>query len=450
VLLLRPLFVGFVGLFCAMMLPAMSETIHYDGRTAVLQNAPPPFPGMSNTLAPAGYTSTSGNTLTIDSPAGSGGKDLKYVFGGFSNVPGVTVTNNAVDVINGTSRRAMIIGGYNSAGNSGDNAVTVGGGGATTIIGGVARSGNAARNRINLSGGTAGNVIGGTAQSGNATGNTVSVSGESELCIVAGGAVFDGTTGVAADNTVSISGGTVSDFVGGGGSIVGNATGNTVMVQGGRVSGSLVGGFIKKSASSAMNNNVTLAGGTISGFVLGGLSYSGNATGNTVTVRGGIAAGGVIGGGANIESVAELFGGGTTHARNTGDIRTGNILHLDNWSGSTRAIVKNFEHYRFTLPAAAANGQSILTLTGDGSVDLGTNADIRVAFAGKPIALKAGDKVYLINVRGTSGVITGSLASTTATFRFDETDYTFHLALEVPDNSGYKLLTATRILSTRP
>jgi hypothetical protein len=287
--------------------------------------------------------------------------------------------------------------------------------------------------------------MGGAAQSGDATGNTVSVSGESELCIVAGGAVFDGTTGNATDNTVSISGGTVSDFVGGGGSIVGNATGNTVMVQGGRLSGSIVGGFIKKGTSSAMNNNVTLTGGRISGFVLGGLSDSGNATGNIVTVRGGITTGGVIDDGANIESVAELFGGGTTHARNTGDIRTGNILHLDNWSGSTRAIVKNFEHYRFTLPVAAANGQSILALTGNGSVDLGANANIRVTFAGKPTALKVGDKVYLINVRGASGMITGSLASTTATFRFDETDYTFHLALEVPENSGYKLLTAVLI-----
>jgi hypothetical protein len=332
-----------IVLSCVMTLPVASETIRYDGKTAVFQNAPPPLSGRSNTLAPAGYASTSGNILTIDHPAGSEGRDLRYVLGGYSNVSGVAVANNAVDVINGTFRKAMVIGGYHNVGNSEDNAVVVRGGGVAAVMGGVARSGNAARNRISLSGGIVGNVIGGAAQSGNATGNTVSISG-----------------GIASNVT-------------GGAARSDNATADTAGSSDGVASN---------------DNNVTLAGGTISGFVLGGLSYSGNATGNIVTVQGGIATGGVIGDSANIESVAELFGGETTHARNTGDIRAGNILHLDNWSGSTQAIVKNFEHYRFTLPAAAANGQSILTLTGDGSVDLSANADIRVAFAGKPTALR--------------------------------------------------------------
>jgi hypothetical protein len=211
------------------------------------------------------------------------------------------------------------------------------------------------------------------------------------------------------------------------------------------------GGFSNTASVSVSDNTVKLMNGTVSQDIYGGYSYSGTATNNTVTISGGTVTGQVhggyaaisgtatnntvaISGSANISQVFMLYGGNTYSS--SGDLRTGNTLHLDNWLGNTTASIANFEHYLFTLPADIAKEQSILTLTGSDSVDLGTNATVAVALSGKPTALGVGESVYLIDATGSTGSITGSVASPVSTF--GATDYSFDVALE-----NNKLLTAT-------
>jgi hypothetical protein len=211
----------------------------------------------------------------------------------------------------------------------------------------------------------------------------------------------------------------------------GNATGNTARFSGGFAS-SVTGGAAQ--SGNATGNIVHLSGGIVLGSVVGGyIDSASNATGNTV----------IVSDAADIKHVPLLYGGYAN--QDPGDIRTGNTLHLDNWTGGVGAVIKNFEHYRFTLPAGVRGGQNILPVIGSGSMDLGANARISVDFSGSPCAFKVGEEINLINTRSASGVITGTLANTTAASTVDGTTYTFRLALTDARDSGYRLLTATLI-----
>ncbi|MDR0736477.1 MAG: hypothetical protein LBF51_06565, partial [Zoogloeaceae bacterium] len=71
-LLSRALIASLVILSCALAPPALAaDSFTYDGSSPALQNAPSPFSGASNTLAPLDYTSTSGNIITIDYTSGT-------------------------------------------------------------------------------------------------------------------------------------------------------------------------------------------------------------------------------------------------------------------------------------------------------------------------------------------------------------------------------------------
>lgn len=89
-------------------------------------------------------------------------------------------------------------------------------------------------------------------------------------------------------NTVTISGGTVSDNVLGGFS-VGAVYNNTVVISGGTISGDVVGGANSsdETTSSATKNNVIISGGSVGGNFFGGITASGNADSNIVTITGG-------------------------------------------------------------------------------------------------------------------------------------------------------------------
>ncbi|MDR2788190.1 MAG: autotransporter domain-containing protein, partial [Candidatus Accumulibacter sp.] len=146
---------------------------------------------------------------------------------------------------------------------------------------------------------------------------------------------------------------------------------------------------------------------------------------------------------AKIEN-ATWIQGGTGSIDIGSDFRTGNLLHIENWRGTTKANIENFATYRFTLLADVANGQSILALTSSGYVALGNDARIEVDFAGRPTALRLGDTVHLLDATASTGVIDGSLANTTAvTSPFGATDYLFDIALDDLGGSDNELLTAT-------
>ena len=121
-----------------------------------------------------------------------------------------------------------------------------------------------------------GYVRGGYSDSGTASGNTVSISdGDCDTRImndVTGGASYSSST----DNSVTVSGGTISGRVYGGSSSCDDASGNSVTVSGGTISSYVYGGY--SSDGNASGNSIIISGGTISHSVYGNYSASGTAT----------------------------------------------------------------------------------------------------------------------------------------------------------------------------
>jgi len=158
-----------------------------------------------------------------------------------------------------------------------------------------------------------------------ATGGKVTISGgmfgiEDNPVSIYGGFARNG---IAINNAVTISGGTVSVDVKGGFSDSGDAKENTVTISGGTVTGSFTGGFAKGNDNyyaTATNNTVIISDGTISGSFIGGYAFEkGNAKENTVTISGGTVTGNVMGGYSD--------GGDVTY--NTVTISGGNVTSDD-------------------------------------------------------------------------------------------------------------------------
>ncbi|MDR0827097.1 MAG: hypothetical protein LBN33_04340 [Desulfovibrio sp.] len=168
------------------------------------------------------------------------------------------------------------------------------------IVGG---DGNATNNTVNISGGTiSDDATGGYTRHGNAIGNSVTISGGT-----VGGQMSGGLSNIgdAAGNTVTVNGGTVHSVRAGhidseidgvevGGA--GNAYDNTVNITGGTIGGVVYGGSVNHAATgNVYRNKVNLTSGTIDG-IQGGNTHSGNAYENTVTMNGGSVTNDVVGG----------------------------------------------------------------------------------------------------------------------------------------------------------
>ena len=160
------------------------------------------------------------------------------------------------------------------------------------VAAGVADNGNATGNQVTVEGEAAriyGVVTGGVAGDGNATGNQVDISN--------GEVVFTPVT-----DDVSTGEEPAGDDVGkvftvvGGAAGNGEAAGNGVNISGGIVGtegaqdGQVVGGYATKTAA---NNTVTIKGGTILSGAYGGVSVAGAATGNALNIEGGTVYGGI-------------------------------------------------------------------------------------------------------------------------------------------------------------
>jgi hypothetical protein len=318
--------------FCATIIPASAEVIHYDGASpalqsipsgllpphsclhsaSVLQSVPPRGDGVS-VLAPTGYASVSDNTLTIDYTRGTG-TDPTHVLGGIGITPGVAVTGNTVTLKNGRVTQSLGAG-VSANGDATGNAVILLGGKASSVLGGESVNGAASKNTAAISGGearsvrggcswrehatenaatiTGGNMvlaIGGESASGNAMQNTVIFTGGRARFVTGG----ESKSGDATHNTVTISGGKVITSAIGGESKNGSATQNTVTINGGMTTGSVYGGSSPHGAAS--KNAVTLTGGRANSSICGGTSGDDHATGNTVTIAGGVVNGIICGG----------------------------------------------------------------------------------------------------------------------------------------------------------
>ena len=161
------------------------------------------------------------------------------------------------------------------------------------------------------------------AYNGNATDNSVVISGGTVTGSVYGGCADNNATG----NSVNISGGTVRDVYGGW-ATVGNATGNSVSISGGTVS-RVYGGEARNG--DATDNSVVISGGTVRGNVYGGFVdvseggiVKGNASNNTITLSA-----------AADVSQAALYGG---YVFGGGDAVSDNRLIIDGWSGEVGSL----------------------------------------------------------------------------------------------------------------
>lgn len=290
------------------------------------------------------------------------------------------------------------------------NKVTISGGIVDgDIYGGQADDGDAYDNEVIISGsaiigygdGAAHAVVEGGHTKGNAYNNTVTLNGGTVNGSIYGGDVYADTK--AYNNTVTINGGTVNDGAIGGGFAGdgGEVTGNTVNINGGILnlhsSYGIYGGINDYGATTdeVSRNTVNIRSGAniTSGDIYGGYSHdssggvnpTGNVINNTVNLYGG-----------TLHSAIKIFGG---LSDNGGDEFTGNTLNVAGFSGTVGEI-KNFEFYKFFIPASITNGGKLLTLTG-GATDL-TGSQVTAITLHSQSPLGQGDKVVLIDkVAGT-------------------------------------------------
>ena len=207
----------------------------------------------------------SGYSLTIT------GGTLQEVAGGLSN--GGNVSNNTININDGTINKA-VYGGYTTqSGNVSNNTVNLNGGIIKgTVYGGYSEDGVAGGstaaegNKVNITGGKVNSffVYGGYSQNSNANFNAVTISG-GEFWFLS--SVYGGSSnqGNASNNSVSVSGGSLNDISGGSGN--GNADNNTVTVTGGTLM-YVSGGH--STNGTANNNTIDISGGTIGSSDEGG------------------------------------------------------------------------------------------------------------------------------------------------------------------------------------
>lgn len=190
---------------------------------------------------------------------------------------------------------------------------------------------------------------------GSATGNTITITGGNPGTVTGGA----GVTG-ASENTVIISGGTVSspeDFVPivtGGMASTGDADGNTVTISGGEVTGGIgiYGGFTTEG--DANSNTINVSGGTLDTDIYGGQTYDGAADNNTINILAG-----------DLNPEMSLYGGyGTTESKNN----TYNMYT----KGQTVADFAYFQNLNFYVPEGTTAGETMLTVTGNAAVDADT------------------------------------------------------------------------------
>ena len=240
----------------------------------------------------AAFSPVSNNTVIL-----SGGSVGGDILGGANNG---AVTGNKVSISGFGSVLGSVYGGYGAAeGTVNGNDVSIFDSGSVTgnVLGGYSRSVNShvIGNTVTISGGTVRDIYGGQSGKGNALNNSVTLDGAaSQANVIYGGRVEQGT---ARENAVVMKNGSVTLGIFGGIATVdgGQAQDNHVTMSGGAVGEHLIGGYVQNGNGAATGNSVTMTNGSAN-WLLGGYSDSGDASGNRVEVSGGTLSGGVNGG----------------------------------------------------------------------------------------------------------------------------------------------------------
>ena len=374
----------------------------------------------------AGTEEASYNTVTIGDissydPEETPSKGLTDVRGGAPNTG--NAIGNTVKLLGGLNSYKTIYGAFSAAndftGKVAGNTVTVRGGTITGFLrGGESHLNVATENSVYFyngsfeaeSGGALASetgIAGGYSKNASATHNTVVIDIDRGIfgavsfnAYIAGGYAqgedndtsrYDGNKKTAAYNTVTIKNGVFkvtpdgeAGEIVGGYAKTGAAEANTVRIEGGTFNkNNIIGGRSEKNV--ATGNTVIINGGAFAdaGYVAGGATGLSSATNNTV----------VIGSGLQPDALKnmELYGGYSNTAVDDRDLVIGNTLEVRSKSLIAKSV-KNFENYRFIMPAGTANGDWMLNVN---DAAFPVTANISVGLAGKP-ALAKGDTVHLI------------------------------------------------------
>ena len=242
-------------------------------------------------------------------------------------------------------------------------------------------------NTVSISGGTMTAVFGGVSGSGNATNNTVTITDGIIKGGVAGGVTF---------------------FSYGAETVAGDVIGNKVVVEGGQV-GHVSGGEVAYSYPSgksstpdltqsyfsmggnASRNNVTVTGGTVTGGIVGGASLTGSSTDNTIEIKGGTVSGDVIAGEVRYPTAGSSVTGNSITVSGSPDLsgatlKGGVMGGTDSPTGNSLNIstknlqaqnISGFQNLNFDLPSDTQSGDTVLLLTSSNGTDL-SDMDIRI------------------------------------------------------------------------
>lgn len=288
----------------------------------------------------------SGNTLNV-TDASSDSTGIRIYGGTVSGGESGDASNNTVNVTNTQVSQAEIYGGQSRLCATNNNTVIFDSSSTAAAVYGA--YGNTASGNHVESAGTSNFLYGGRSYTNN-SGNSVLVTGGSVQYTLSGSQADNGS---AADNTVEIRDGTFGVVYGAQGKGVEN---NSVTMSGGTVSQMISGGYNNQPEGSAVNNKVVMTGGavtssgdtesvvpvvsggwaiygtadqnsveiskavSIAGSVAGGWSYLGDVTNNVVKISSG-SVGGIVAGGYTIGKGAE---GNTVELSGTADV-SGNI-----------------------------------------------------------------------------------------------------------------------------
>ena len=304
-----------------------------------------------------------GATLTVDT-TGKVGVIQNAIS---SNGQTIIVKGDVVNTISSGGIKFSIIAGGNN------NRLNITGSVAGNVYGGDGGSNASVTGNsiiIGNGGNVGGNVYGGRSESGTVggsstgAGNTVTISGNTTT--VVNGYVCGGMSvnGIATNNKVEISGGTIKSEVWGGSSTNGDATNNKVVISGGTVSSNVIGGR-SYSTGSATDNTVTISNATVNGSIEGGYSISGSTARNTVSLKNVTLTGWVVGGSGNtsnhtyhtvilnnVKSSSGIYGG------NNGG-KTGNTLILES-AGNTADRIGGFQTIKLSDTLLWENDATVL------------------------------------------------------------------------------------------
>ncbi len=376
-------------------------------------------------------TNATGNTVTIENTSKLFREEARSVYGAFRS-DNTTAKNNKV-VMNGgrVARDGQLaygvtaeVAGARSNGDVINNSVTIGNNATLArpynaeyaniqLLGGKSKSGAAKSNKVIINGGTLNieHLLAGDSESGDADGNSIEINGGDIKIggdpdandvhfyngLIAGGRAEQNRKkekGASTNNTVKITGGTITDL--------------------GSDRTKIVGGWGYDVVSG---NTVEVTGGTVNTDVYGGLSLYGQANDNTVTIKKGkngnpkFGADTILGGA--YKKAGNKYGGGSKDGKN-------NTLNLHT-TGLTVKNIENFDNLNFYIQPKTKANDTFITLTDKPykdekkKIDHKANTDIRGAKIGVGVEgsslLKVGDKVNLIKKKNGKLLTDSSLSN---------------------------------------